>query len=281
MLLATSLATFGLLSQNPSLQHQMRSYLQPIQERLPPQLQAVLSQLGKFSLPRQERLFTAEELKQYTSDNPAGGGKLYMAILGEVFDVSAKPEFYGAGEGYGHFAGTDGSKSFITGDFVNDVTDDVSSLDAAGCHGLVGWLKFYHETYPRLGKLVGRFYDASGQPTAELASVQARAQEGKKLQEKEEDEVAKWPNCNSKWTEAEGGRVWCEGGRYPRKLYVNMVNGRPNWRCACFEELGWSDLRQVYTGCEPDEHSCSTDPSLDEAASKASDEAVMSLMNSL
>jgi len=31
MLLATSLATFGLLSQNPSLQHQMRSYLQPIQ----------------------------------------------------------------------------------------------------------------------------------------------------------------------------------------------------------------------------------------------------------
>jgi len=67
-----------------------------MQERLPPQLQAVLSQLGKFSLPRQERLFTAEELKQYTSDNPAGGGKLYMAILGEVFDVSAKPEFYGA-----------------------------------------------------------------------------------------------------------------------------------------------------------------------------------------
>jgi len=38
------------------------------------------------------------------------------------------------------------------------------------------------QTYPRLGKLVGRFYDASGQPTAELASVQARAQEGKKLQ---------------------------------------------------------------------------------------------------
>jgi hypothetical protein len=39
--------------------------------------------------------------------------------------------------------------------------------------------------------------------------------------------------------------VWCDGGRYPRKLYVNMVNGQPNWRCACFEELGWSDIRQV------------------------------------
>jgi hypothetical protein len=42
-----------------------------------------------------------------------------------------------------------------------------------------------------------------------------------------------------------GGRVWCDGGLYPRKLYVNMVNGQPNWRCACFKELGWSDIRQV------------------------------------
>lgn len=42
-----------------------------------------------------------------------------------------------------------------------------------------------------------------------------------------------------------GGKVWCEGGRYPRKLYVKMVNGRPTWRCGCFVELGWSDIRQV------------------------------------
>lgn len=39
--------------------------------------------------------------------------------------------------------------------------------------------------------------------------------------------------------------MWCDDGLYPRKLYVNMVNGQPNWRCACFKELGWSDLRQV------------------------------------
>lgn len=57
---------------------------------MPEQLQALISRLG-----RQHTLFTAEQLRQYTSDNPAGGGKIYMAILGEVFDVSAKPEFYG------------------------------------------------------------------------------------------------------------------------------------------------------------------------------------------
>lgn len=36
-----------------------------------------------------------------------------------------------------------------TGDFVNDVTDDVSSLDAEACHSLVGWLDFYHKVQAR------------------------------------------------------------------------------------------------------------------------------------
>lgn len=133
MLVATCLATAGLVSQNPQLQQQLRHHLLPIQvsyhsytthstvprpghtatrlysttprqrnkherdvmyvcvqEHLPQQLQTLISRLG-----RQDILFTAEQLRHYTSDNPAGGGKIYMAILGEVFDVSAKPEFYG------------------------------------------------------------------------------------------------------------------------------------------------------------------------------------------
>jgi hypothetical protein len=28
---------------------------------------------------------------------------------------------------------------------VGDITDDVSSLDAESCLGLVGWLDFYHK----------------------------------------------------------------------------------------------------------------------------------------
>jgi hypothetical protein len=31
------------------------------------------------------------------------------------------------------------------GDFDGDITDDVSSLDAESCLGLVGWLDFYHK----------------------------------------------------------------------------------------------------------------------------------------
>jgi hypothetical protein len=42
--------------------------------------------------------------------------------------------------------------------------------------------------------------------------------------------------------------VWCDDELFPRKLYVSMSNGQPNWRCACFKELGWNDLRQVLEG---------------------------------
>lgn len=58
-------------------------------------MQVALTRLAASSRLRQGRVFTADELAQYTSTNPAGGGKIYIAILGEVFDVSAKPEFYG------------------------------------------------------------------------------------------------------------------------------------------------------------------------------------------
>lgn len=41
---------------------------------------------------------------------------------------------------------------------------------------------FCVQTYPRIGKVVGRFYDESGQPTAALAEVHRKAEEGKQLQ---------------------------------------------------------------------------------------------------
>lgn len=64
-----------------------------LQQHLPGPAQAMFGRMVRVLVPG--RLFTAEELRQYTSDNPAGGGKVYMAILGEVFDVTSKPEFYG------------------------------------------------------------------------------------------------------------------------------------------------------------------------------------------
>eukprot|EP00879_Flechtneria_rotunda_P011670 GHRR01012190.1.p4 GENE.GHRR01012190.1~~GHRR01012190.1.p4 ORF type:complete len:102 (-),score=14.38 GHRR01012190.1:1158-1463(-) len=42
-----------------------------------------------------------------------------------------------------------------------------------------------------------------------------------------------------------GGVVWCDHDMHPRKLFVSMKGGKASWRCACFKELGWSDVRKV------------------------------------
>jgi hypothetical protein len=47
---------------------------------------------GTSARPVGTRLLTAEQLQQYQG---AGGSSMYLAILGDIFDVSSKPEFYG------------------------------------------------------------------------------------------------------------------------------------------------------------------------------------------
>lgn len=37
------------------------------------------------------------------------------------------------------------------------------------------------QTYPRLGRVVGRFYDEAGRPTAALTEVHTKAEDGKEL----------------------------------------------------------------------------------------------------
>lgn len=58
-----------------------------------------------------------------------------------------------------------------------------------------------------MGKLVGRFYNASGHPTKNLTRFErqlARAREQKSKQEAEDKE---FPGCNSYWSSSEGGKV--------------------------------------------------------------------------
>ena len=52
-----------------------------------------------------------------------------------------------------------------------------------------------------------------------------------------------------------GTEVWCSDTQYPRIL-TEMVNGKAERRCACFEKMGWNDMRQVYRDCKPDAHRC-------------------------
>ena len=94
----------------------------------------------------QEKIFTREELKKY--DGSEGSPGIYLAMLGQVFDVSKAPQFYGPEGGYGFFAGRDASRAFVTGDFDEEgLIDDVAGLSNSDYIGLDEWIGLYHKDY--------------------------------------------------------------------------------------------------------------------------------------
>ena len=105
-----------------------------------------------------QKLFTKEELAEF---NGVEGAPLYIGILGEVYDVSKGEQYYGMycgmhahrkrvrslgmDKGYYCFVGKDGSRAYITGEFVKDVTDDVTDFNAEKQGGLVEWRQFFRD----------------------------------------------------------------------------------------------------------------------------------------
>ncbi|CAD6202545.1 unnamed protein product [Miscanthus lutarioriparius] len=84
-------------------------------------------------------------------------------------------------------------------------------LRKPGCITGICFWKFYRFA----GKLIGRYYDSQGNPTKYLKGVEMKAKRGAQLLEKQKSDEAKIPGCNSKWSQQEGGEVWCDTG-YPR-----------------------------------------------------------------
>ena len=100
------------------------------------------------------RTFTASELSQYDGRD---GGPIYLAILGDVFDVSTGRKYYGQQGGYSVFAGRDGSRAFITGCFDEQgAVPDVRGLSERELDSLRRWRDFYaeHDTYRYVGKIL-------------------------------------------------------------------------------------------------------------------------------
>eukprot|EP00898_Chlorokybus_atmophyticus_P002613 jgi/Chlat1/3352/Chrsp23S03663 len=198
-------------------------------------------------------VMTAEELRSHDSSS---GRELYLSILGSVFDVTAGDKFYGKKGGYRHFTGRDASRAFMTGDFTEGgLTDNMKRL--------VEWRAFFETTYVPLGKLQGRYYDAHGEPTAALHSVEEKARIADVAMAAQKREAAQYPNCNTRWSQAEGGEVWCDEG-VPRRV---SKTGQEGTRCAC---VALTDAQarspqnlmqfQLYDGCAHDASRCRTVP---------------------
>ncbi len=65
-----------------------------------------------------------------------------------------------------------------------------------------------------IGLLEGHFYDRDGRPTQAMEEVEKSIVAGKKEKAQEQNDRELFPPCNSEWTQAAGGRVWCTRKRY-------------------------------------------------------------------
>lgn len=227
-----------------------------------------------------EILLTASELKEY--DGTLEGKGLYLALLGQVFDVKKGRQHYGPGGGYEFFAARDASRAYVSGNFEEEgLTDDIEGLSYQDYIGLSDWLSFYNKDYTYVGKLIGRYYNADGSITEYKRKADQWLAEAQIEKEKEAHGKKLFPPCNSEWSQDSGLRVWCtkmSGGverswvGVPRKLYSP---GTQTPRCACVKDagsptnpalqgiagtmqngdLGHPNLKE-YPGCHPEESYC-------------------------
>lgn len=216
---------------------------------------------GKSCLPQGEKMFTKEQLKRY--DGSPGSDGLYLAYLGQVYDVSKGAKHYGPGGSYAIFAGKDASRAFITGEFEEGgLLEDVEGLELGSFGGIREWDAFYNKDYLRVGRLVGAYYDQSGCPTDRIAYLETMYKKFDEKEDADNDEEKLFPPCNSEWNGDDNTqltRFWCStlsGGiernwiGVPRQLYILETKSN---RCACVRPEGPPSMSAIEYADEEDE----------------------------
>lgn len=190
-------------------------------------------------------ILTSDQLALF--DGSRTSKPVYLALLGQIYNVNKRRKHYAPGGGYSVFAGRDATRAFVTGDFTsNGLIDNVDGLTENEMLSIADWISFYEKDYEFVGLLEGTYYDNHGRPTERLEKVQEQLNRAKMWKEKQITETEVFPPCNSEWQKKVGGRVWCtnkSGGikrdwvGVPRKLF--SLNNK-NFRCACVKNFGHS-----------------------------------------
>ncbi|XP_026757822.1 neuferricin homolog [Galleria mellonella] len=213
---------------------------------------------------RDSNLYSVEQL---ALNNGIDGNKIYLSILGFVFDVTSGTKHYGKGGPYHYFAGKDGSRAFVTGDFQDESSnkDHILDLTCNDLFTLLNWKDTLREKYNEVGKLVGRYYDMNGKETEYMKMFYERIEQCKVEKDLAKKEELKFPPCNIEWNADTGTRVWCtktSGGvkrnwiGVPRLLYTP---GEETPRCTCvnLENIDNSvTLFKEYDNCAVTSTSC-------------------------
>ncbi|XP_057294351.1 neuferricin-like [Hydractinia symbiolongicarpus] len=234
-------------------------------EKLPAELSIkdyFLHKLGYINTEElhKEVIMSKEELKKYSGE----ADKIYLAILGKVFDVTKGRKHYGKDGGYSFFAGIDGSCAFVTGEFNGKgLTDNIEGLKPQDYVGLMDWMQMYYKDYIYIGKVDGYFYDSAGTQREGFRVFQAGYEAGKKEKASDENDNILFPGCNSHWTADTGTEISCgqaSGGvrrdwiGYPRMFFKP---GKTSHRCACIKREHFSDPRfKEYANCPPTARKC-------------------------
>ena len=201
--------------------------------RTAPTAPAVLP--ARFAADGTTRVYTPEELKRYVGTKAGGDARIFLAILGEVFDVSAGSGYYAAGEGYAGFAGRDASAAFLSGDFTPaGLHDDLAGLTPVQLVEMFNWRdSTYITKYIPMGVVEGRFYGADGAPTAELLHVRKMVKVGIAEKERLAAQRKLYVGCNSKWTQEDGKTLWCHEPLLVRHQRLVDGEGKETLRCVC------------------------------------------------
>lgn len=98
------------------------------------------------------REFTPEQLQRFNGES---SGPIYLAIKGDVYDVTPGRNHYGKGGAYHFFAGRDASRAYVTGCFESHLTHDLRGFTEAEHVMLNQWHRFYaqHPKYFKIGTM--------------------------------------------------------------------------------------------------------------------------------
>jgi membrane-associated progesterone receptor component len=104
------------------------------------------------------REFTPRQLSNF---NGFDLEKIYIAVKGNVYDVSKGRSFYGPSGPYSNFAGNDASRGLALNSFESELIrswdepiDDLSGLTDADLKSLDNWENMFKGKYPCVGTLV-------------------------------------------------------------------------------------------------------------------------------
>jgi len=105
--------------------------------------------------PMKKQDMTPAQLREYDGLRREDG-RVLIAVLGKIFDVTKSKNFYGPGGPYSAFAGKDASRGLATFNvgLACEEYDDLSDLNKSELDQVREWSEQFTEKYPIIGKLL-------------------------------------------------------------------------------------------------------------------------------